>query len=75
MKHCETCKWADDNGQPAGNAICRKRTPIPVAVSDGKGQVATIGMFPPVRLAFDGCGEHEEGRERIHLVPRMPSEN
>ena len=77
MKHCETCRWADDNGQAEGTAICRIRPPVAAMAADGKGHVMTVGMFPPVRLAFDGCKEHDdsEPRPRIQLAQNLPSVN
>ena len=74
MKYCETCKWADDRGQVAGQAVCRRRPPMPVMIQDGKGGMGVIGAFPAVTLSRDGCSEHEEGREKVHVILRMPGE-
>lgn len=77
MLYCETCRWADDNNQPPGTAICRIKAPSAGMVAGPNGQVATLGMFPPVRLAFDWCGEHDdsEPRRRIHIASNMPGPN
>lgn len=79
MKYCDSCRFADDNQQAAGTAICRKRAPQPVVIPNQQGQVATLGVFPPVRLKFDWCDEHDdsEPRRRIHLAhpDDIPGEN
>ena len=71
MKLCDTCKWADDTGQPEGIALCRFLPPKALARSDG----AVTSVWPPVRLQVDGCHSHEDGRERIRLVRDLPSVN
>lgn len=72
MKLCDTCKWADDNGQEPGKAICRARPPQPTVLSTGQGTITVLGVFPVVTLNRDSCKEHEEGRERIHLATELP---
>jgi hypothetical protein len=37
--------------------------------------VVTLGVFAPVTLERDGCREHEEGRERIHIAKDIPGRN
>lgn len=68
---CDTCKWADDEGQQPGAALCRKRPPG-TAVIPGRDGANIVPLWPPVRLATDFCSEHEAGRTRLKVVRTFP---
>jgi hypothetical protein len=71
MKVCDTCKWADDEGQPDGIAVCRAGPPTSNLMPNG----SLVSIWPRINLLHDYCKQHEEGRSKIRLVQDMPGKN
>jgi len=68
---CLRCKYAVANPGDMTGGGCRRNPPGFVPLPNGRGGIALMNVWPPIKLTSDWCGEFEEA-PKIQVIRKFP---